>query len=107
MKLAAPCLRPMSAFLSTVGLVLAYFVAALLLVHTGGSRVAGFSGAIHVALVWLPLAASGVFYAWVSHGVAVSRPRRLVQVAAATVLAPIIAACIVALAWFGLLGGSM
>ena len=87
MKLAALRLRPMRAFLSTVALVLAYLVAVLSLAHAGGSKPAHFAGAMHILLVWLPLFASATFYFWISRGAEVSRPKLVVQIAAATVLA--------------------
>jgi nitrate reductase NapE component len=107
MNLAAPSLKPMLAFVSTVVFVLAYFVVVLALTHPRGVHKSSVAGGMHVVLVWVPLIASAAFYSWVSRGAAVSQSRHLVQVAVATVLAPIVAVSIVGLVGFVLLGWSM
>jgi hypothetical protein len=97
----------MLAFASTVALVLAYFVAVLALTRPSGVHTSSVAGGMHVVLVWVPLVASAAFYSWVSRGAPVSQTRRLVQIAAATVLAPIVAVSIVGFVGLALLGWSM
>jgi hypothetical protein len=107
MKPPAPSLSPLLAFVSTVALLLLYFVATLALMRSTGTQASNFAGSFHVLLVWVLPAISAAFYSWVSRGAAVSPLRRLVQVAAATVLAPIVAGSIIGVVGFALLGWSI
>jgi hypothetical protein len=107
MKTAAMRLNPIVAFVCTIALGVVYFGTVLAITHPTGVQASRIGGAMHVVLIWAPLIVSGSFYAWLSRSAAVSPSRRIAQVAAATVLAPIIAASIVGLAGLELLRWSM
>ena len=97
----------MVAFVCTIVLVVVYLGAVLAIAQPTGTQTSSIGGAMHIALIWALLIVSGSSYAWLSRGATVSRSRRVAQVMAATVMAPIIAASIVALAGFEFFGWTM
>ena len=97
------CRNPLNAFLGTLSLVVAYqalfFVLASSRIITAPDSIWG-----HILLVWVPVPLAGTFFFWAIRGLPLSRGQRIVQVFAASLLAPTIALAAAFIVWFVILG---
>lgn len=95
---------PLNASVGTLLLVLIYHVLFIAISWLFVTPHALWSLWAHIAFVWVPIVAAGLFFFWSSRGFVQSRIWRVIQTISISILAPGISMAMLSFVWFILLG---